>query len=68
MPGLLSMSSISYLQKNANNRTNRLGNENDRMGAPYGREQTTELATEAGRYVNQALGRPSEILHGHDIL
>jgi hypothetical protein len=28
------------------------------MGAPYGREQTAELATEAGRYVNQALGRP----------
>jgi hypothetical protein len=44
------------------------GNENDRMGAPYRREQTTGLATEAGRYVNQALGRPGEVLHGHDIL
>jgi len=38
------------------------------MGAPYGREQTAELATEAGRYVNQALGRPSKVPHRHVIL
>ena len=39
------------------------------MGAPYGREQTAGgLATEAGRDVNQALGRPGDVLHGHDIL
>jgi hypothetical protein len=33
------------------------------MGAPYGREQTTELATEAGRDVYQTLGRPREVPH-----
>jgi diaminopimelate epimerase len=38
------------------------------MGAPYGREQTAGLATEAGRVVDQALSRPDEILHGHAIL
>jgi hypothetical protein len=38
------------------------------MGAPYGREQTAGLATEAGRYVNQALGRPREVPHRHVIL
>jgi len=61
------MSSISYLQK-MQMQNEVAGSENDRMGAPYGREQTTGLATEAGRYVNQALGRPGEILHAHDIL
>jgi hypothetical protein len=38
------------------------------MGAPYGREQTAGLATEAGRYVNQALGRPREVPHRYVIL
>jgi hypothetical protein len=38
------------------------------MGAPSGREQTAGLATEAGRDVNQALGRPADAPHGHDIL
>jgi hypothetical protein len=34
------------------------------MGATLeGREQTAELATEAGRDVNQTLGRPSEVPH-----
>jgi hypothetical protein len=33
------------------------------MGAPYGREQTAELATEAGRDVNETLGRPGEVPH-----
>ena len=33
------------------------------MGAPYGREQTAELATEAGRDVNETLGRPREVSH-----
>jgi hypothetical protein len=39
-----------------------------RMGAPYGREQTAALATEAGRDVNQALGRPRKVPHRHVIL
>jgi hypothetical protein len=39
------------------------GDEIGRMGAPYGREQTAELATEAGRDVNQTLGRPGELPH-----
>ena len=33
------------------------------MGAPYGRKQMTELATEAGRDVNETLGRPREVAH-----
>ncbi|HYM96830.1 MAG TPA: hypothetical protein VET26_06000 [Candidatus Sulfotelmatobacter sp.] len=33
-----------------------------------GASEPPGLATEAGRDVNQALGRPVEVLHHHDIL
>jgi len=39
-----------------------------RTGAPLGASEPPELATEAGRNVNQALCGPAQILHIHDIL
>ena len=45
--------------------TDRLGLETRAIewARPLGREQTTGLATEAGRDVGQTLGRPRKILH-----
>jgi hypothetical protein len=47
------MSSIRYLQRMPiTKQLIKAETRNGRMGAPYGREQTAELATEAGQDVN----------------